>query len=37
MEDTEDYLIAEERLRTSDGTTLSLEEVTAKYREPAGH
>jgi predicted DNA-binding protein len=31
MEDTEDGLLAEERLRTSDGTSVSLEEVMAKY------
>ena len=31
MEDTEDGLLAEERLRTSDGTSVSLEEIMAKY------
>lgn len=31
MEDTEDRLLAEERLRTSDGETVSLDEVMAKY------
>jgi RHH-type rel operon transcriptional repressor/antitoxin RelB len=35
MEDTEDYFVAEERLRTSDGTSVSLEEVMAKYHEVA--
>lgn len=34
MEDTEDGLLAEERLRTSEGS-LSLEEVMAKYRQAA--
>lgn len=29
MEDTEDYLAAAERMRTSDGLTVSLEEVMA--------
>ena len=33
MEDYEDYKIAAERLRTSDGTTYSLEELLAKYPE----
>lgn len=37
MEDTEDYFIAEQAPRESDGTSISLEEVMAKYREPAGH
>jgi predicted DNA-binding protein len=32
MEDTEDALLAEERLRTSEGT-LSLEEVMAKHSD----
>ena len=38
MEDTEDYLLAEERLRTSDGTSYSLEEIRAMYPDsmPAG-
>ena len=31
MEDVEDALAAEERLRTSDGHSVSLEEVMAKY------
>jgi predicted DNA-binding protein len=31
MEDTEDALLAEERLRASDGTSVSLDDVTARY------
>lgn len=31
MEDTEDYLAAAERLRTSDGHTVSLDDVMASY------
>jgi len=33
LEDYEDYKLAAERLRTSDGTTYSLEEILAKYPE----
>ena len=35
MEDYEDLKLAEERLRTSDGTSLSLDEVMAKYPDLA--
>lgn len=31
MEDTEDYLAAAERLRTSDGQTVSLDDVMAQF------
>lgn len=31
MEDTEDCLLAEERLRTSDGQTVPLEDVLARH------
>ena len=31
MEDTEDALVAEERLRTSDGTRISLEDVLERF------
>lgn len=33
MEDTEDYLVAEERLRTSDGTAISLADAMSKYAD----
>ena len=33
MEDTEDYLVAEERLRTSDGTAISLSEAMSKHAD----
>ena len=33
MEDTELGLIAEERLRTSDGTTIPLDEVMKEFRD----
>jgi predicted DNA-binding protein len=33
MEDTEDYLLAEERLRTSTGETVPLEEVMKEFSD----
>ena len=35
MEDVEDRLLAEERLRTSDGTSIALEDVMDKYGRPS--